>query len=240
MDEDRHPNPDTDVPDDVPDAHAADRELVAELLRQGPNSQLWQHTAREIYFYGTAVLDSMLKSGLIFDRVAAIGRGLQASEARKRHLRQSSHARDDLVHDTCSAAIQRFLRDGVLGGGWKSEEGASLKTYFVGTLVQEFPNTYRYWARTSVIEIIPDDDSDSRLSLDPTDSYLSARFADGLIEQHVRSPENRAIIRMWADRYTYAEISDVTGRSHGSIRAIIDRFKSACRASRLTEEGNEA
>ncbi|MEU4039903.1 hypothetical protein [Streptomyces collinus] len=47
--------------------------------------------------------------------------------------------------DVLATAAGRFREQALLGGGWKPELGSSLRSYYVGALVLEFPNAFRRW-----------------------------------------------------------------------------------------------
>ncbi|GGP55229.1 hypothetical protein GCM10010185_29730 [Saccharothrix coeruleofusca] len=50
-----------------------------------------------------------------------------------------------MAEDTVSQAVLDFRDRALVGGGWRPDGGACLKTYFVGRCVLAFPNAYRKW-----------------------------------------------------------------------------------------------
>lgn len=56
-------------------------------------------------------------------------------------------AANELAVDTVMVSLTSFLEDVLKKNVWQAAGGASLKTFFIGKCLWEFPNVYRRWRR---------------------------------------------------------------------------------------------
>ncbi|GAA2536844.1 RNA polymerase sigma factor [Pseudonocardia hydrocarbonoxydans] len=128
-------------------------------------------------------------------------------------------------------AIVAFRDRALIGRGWDWKGGASLKTYFIGACVYQFPNAFRRW-RTE------DETWNQLRRLDPSD--------DALLDQHHHDDtEHLALVRLEAitafdaipdDRtrramllqsrgYTYPEIAELLDITVKAVEGLLSRHR---------------
>lgn len=118
---------------------------IIEVLRQddfqGPR---YDRFVNELARYAIAALCAWMHSGVIFQLVATRGFGGLPHNASDREKLASNHElRQELAHMTVAQALRRFRERALVEGDWDYRGGASVKTYFMGTCLFEFPNVYR-------------------------------------------------------------------------------------------------
>jgi hypothetical protein len=122
----------------------ADAELVTGLMLRGYAGRPWAKFANALAEYAVEVLRAWIASGAIFAKCRAKGvRGLGALQL---------HARDDddaieIAGMTVAVALVAFREKVLIPGRWRPDRGASLKTFFIGQCLFQFPDAYRQWAR---------------------------------------------------------------------------------------------
>ncbi|MEU5692432.1 hypothetical protein [Actinosynnema sp. NPDC020468] len=114
--------------------------LRDELAAQGFEGTLWWLFTHELARYGYAVVVAWLRTDEMFAQCKK--RGCYPGPPPLDWEWDDVHS---LANDTVGQAILDFRERALIGGGWRSDGGASLKTYFVGRCVFAFPNFYRKW-----------------------------------------------------------------------------------------------
>ncbi|WP_431884132.1 hypothetical protein [Micromonospora gifhornensis] len=200
----------------------ADRDLVCELAACGFAGPLYRRFEDELAAYGLAVLQGWMYSGHIFHHTAARGFALHPTEAELEELYRNVDTRDELAIMTVALALVRFREHGLIGAGWRYEEGASLSTYFIGTCLYVFPNELRKWRSQR-----------KRWRLqDHGDPALIGQKADVVSDPAVLAVGNlrvcndlrridertRAIVALTIDGYSQDEIAHLLGET--SVRAV--------------------
>jgi hypothetical protein len=121
----------------------ADQETIIELQRQDFKGLPYEYFAAELAAYGFAVMMAWMRTREIFKQCKDKGRPLSFGLTRD----WSREDRMGLAGLTVAKALVVF-RDQVLRPAkWDPGRGATLKTYFVGACVQQFPNFYDSWMR---------------------------------------------------------------------------------------------
>jgi hypothetical protein len=120
----------------------ADAELVSRLQWHNFAGPQWEVFATELARYGVAVLRGWLRTGVIFEKVRSVGwGGLPAPPLDA----MDEHAIESLADETVVIALNKFRTDVLMQHRWKHEQGATLKTFFIGQCLIRFPNVYRSW-----------------------------------------------------------------------------------------------
>lgn len=121
----------------------ADSELLLRLQLSGYAEEEWHPVAAEFARYGLGVLQAWIATGRIFGQVRAkTGYRLTPSETGL-----DEDAVQTLATDTVVAALRAFLEKVLKQNRWDPAKGASLKTFFIGQCVLQFPNAYKKWIR---------------------------------------------------------------------------------------------
>jgi hypothetical protein len=136
---------DLDLPaDERLDRMLGDQELLLRLQLSSYAPREWLPVASEFARYGLGVLEPWIGSGRIFGKV--YGRtGFRLQPAPDGAL--DDDAANELAVDTVMVSLTSFLEGVLKKGGWDPTRGASLKTFFIGKCLWEFPNVYRRWRR---------------------------------------------------------------------------------------------
>lgn len=95
----------------------------------------------EFAAYGIAVVMAWTRTGEIFEKCRAKGRPLRASE-----LQWSRDDRLEIAIETTARALNYFLNEVLRPGKWDHNRGATLRTYFIGACLLQFPNAFELWA----------------------------------------------------------------------------------------------
>jgi hypothetical protein len=121
-----------------------DAHVVSRLLESDFADDDWYPFAEELARYGVDVLRAWIGTGAIFGKV----------RARTSYVLESApmgamdqEAVNDLSTDTVMEALRRFRDDVLRRRRWDPRKGASLKTFFIGQCLWQFPNIYRGWLR---------------------------------------------------------------------------------------------
>jgi len=135
----------SDLPaDDALDRLLGDQELLLRLQLSSYAPREWDPVAAEFARYGLGVLIPWIGSGRIFGKV--FGRtGYRLQPAPDGAL--DGDAANELAVDTVMVSLRSFLESVLKKGGWDPARGASLKTFFIGKCLWEFPNVYKRWRR---------------------------------------------------------------------------------------------
>jgi hypothetical protein len=124
----------------------ADVELNTQLMLSSYQGPGWERFALALAEYGVQVIGAWLggRERKIFAKCARKGiRGLVPMEYDEDDAR-------GLANETVAKAIATFRSNVLCRGRWKPAQGASLRTFFVGQCLFQFPNIYRKWQRGQV------------------------------------------------------------------------------------------
>jgi DNA-directed RNA polymerase specialized sigma24 family protein len=99
----------------------------------------WKRFSLVLAEYGLQVMIAWVRKGTIFEQCKKKGLGLSGVMSR------SFEDVGDLAADTVAAAIVVFRDKVLIPHVWDPSKGASLKTFFIGQCVFQFPNIYRRW-----------------------------------------------------------------------------------------------
>jgi len=170
--------------------------------------------------YGSSALIAELTSGLIFAKCAQRG-------IRLPRWRLSPQDCEELAYETLARALPLFRRIALVGGRWRPEGGATLKTYFKNFLLYPFANAYREWRKDQETDApqhegIPEDMPCPRLG--PQEIYLEREaIRDGLAA--IESRNVRAALVLAEDGYDQDEIADILGITRRSVEGLLHRHR---------------
>lgn len=215
-------SPDLPVADIVGEELAridGDALLREELAAQGFTGPGYDYFVEQIARFGYEIMRAWIARDYIF------------AQCRKYHLnlpyREIPPAeREDIVQEVVARALASFLERDIIGGGWKPELGASMKTYFTRKLCLQFANTWR-----------------QRLRGFPRDASVSLDEAGTDFEHAGPGPEELAIQRdeisrglamipsknaqvaivLHADGYRYEEIGEIIATSSRAVEGYLRR-----------------
>ncbi len=116
----------------------ADGHLVTALALYGFAGLPWRRFSNALASYGIQVMRSWIVSKEIFAQCKRKGYGLPVWTV-------SREEAFELANETTGAGVAAFRSDVLIPGVWQPSRGASLKTFFIGQCVLQFPNVYRRW-----------------------------------------------------------------------------------------------
>jgi hypothetical protein len=119
----------------------ADRVLLDELAAAGFTGPVFEVAVTEFASYGITVMMAWTRTGQIIGKCLAKGRPL--SELTPRWSRDD---RLEISIETTARALKHFIDEVLQPGKWDYRRGATLKTYFVGSCLLQFPNVFDVWA----------------------------------------------------------------------------------------------
>jgi hypothetical protein len=200
---------------------AADQQLRDELARHDFSGRQYRRFQEELARYGTAVLRAWMCSGYVFALVASRGFALHPSDAELEELHCDSDARDELADTTVAVALPRFRERALIGGGWRSEGGAALATYFMGTCLYVFPNEFRK-RRVQNEKWRRQDRHDPRLIATEADHGADPEVqvtGNLYVIDRLRDTDSRtsAMVAMTIDGYSQDEIAELLGESSSRV-----------------------
>ncbi|WP_433732491.1 hypothetical protein ACQP2Y_46825 (plasmid) [Actinoplanes sp. CA-051413] len=121
----------------------ADQRLRDALAEENFAGARYRRFEQELAAYGISVLRGWMHSGYIFKATATLGFHLDPTEYELEELVRDSDVREELANMTVAVTLPKFRDQALVGGGWTSDGGASLPTYFVGATKYVFPNEFR-------------------------------------------------------------------------------------------------
>jgi DNA-directed RNA polymerase specialized sigma24 family protein len=137
-----------------------------------------------------------------------------------------------------------FFREKVLrAGAWDPTRGATIKTYFMGACLFQFPNVYQSWQaecrRWDSLPVVSIDDLDIPELLyqvpgtDDTENRVIARdqLQRVMAELRDKYPDLHQIVEMWMDGYTDAQAAGLLGVTPRTIEGKWHRFRRSYRRS---------
>ena len=192
-----------------------DQELLLSLQLGRYSAKVWDPVAEELARYGVAVILSWIRRRLIFPKVQKrTGYGLSVAPD---HWLEDDHVARDLADETVVRAINYFKDHVLRKNKWDASKGASLRTYFIGQCLFQFPNVYKSWFnqerdRRAAEYLADDDDLDFlRGSIRGIESTVMAKVEVSEALARVKTDHARRAIVMHHQGYTYDEIATKLG-----------------------------
>jgi DNA-directed RNA polymerase specialized sigma24 family protein len=203
----------------------SDKELVLRLMLRGYEGPEWERFASALAEYALQVLQAWIASGEIFVQCARKGFGALSSTHRVITRREI----EDLATDTVVIAIDAFRRKVLIPARWDPTKGASLKTFFVGQCVFQFPNLYRSWSLRAarVLPLADPVQTSEVMARDPRPDTLA------ILTQAARSIAPGSVKFIEVARrldYTNGEIAEMLSTTEKAIEMKLARRRARLRA----------
>ncbi|SRR6266487_1102173 len=211
-----------------------DQGRVNEIVRLGIAGKSFPDLLGELAEYGFAVMMAWMRTGTIFVRCSAIGRPVRQVN---RTLDLTPEARRTISNATVSSAIQLFAKNAVIAGKWQPEQGASLKTFFIGACILTFTNEFnrwaneqRRWANQHYLAPNPEADETYRPgravgSFDPTAEEIINTEAEHALLLNIKDQQTRTLAYRIGRGETFSEAGAAVGLSEGAARNRIRRLR---------------
>jgi hypothetical protein len=211
-----------------------DRELVAKLAKgnfEGPAQELFE---AELAAYGYPVMMAWTRTGEIVRKTAGIGRPLIVPCG---GLGWSREDRSELSMETVARAVNFFREKVLRAGTWDHTRGATIKTYFVGACLFQFPNVYQVWQaerrRWNSRPAVSIDDPDGPglpyqvPGDDDTEHRALARYQLGQVMAELadKYPDLHEVVMMQLDGYTDAQAAQRLGMTPRAVEGLWRRFR---------------
>ncbi|WP_083819484.1 RNA polymerase sigma factor [Pseudofrankia inefficax] len=195
---------------------------------EGPDYDLFQH---ELSRYALQVMLAWIGKGTIFFYCAQKGiYGLRSE--RDEDTRLTPDDVEELAFETVARALPAFRRAALVNGGWTLEGGATLKTYFVGTCLYEFANTYRLWNReqrrwhsNGDAEAIHYNQTWAAAA-DPEDIVIALDTVRRLLSK-IPNERTQLVLALATDGYTHSEIAEILadGSTPRAVEGLLSRHR---------------
>lgn len=212
----------------------ADQELISALALTGFTGPAQEMFEAELAAYAYPVMMAWTRTGEIIKRCAQKGRPLGIRDT------GAGWSRDDrceLSTETVARALDFFRKKVLLHGTWDHTRGATIKTYFVGACLFQFPNVYQRWNterrswqdRCAMVVDDPGDPAGLGLlgSDDNTEEHAIARHQLQQVMDELKDsyPDLREIIELQLQGYTCAQAAARLGLSARAIEGQLYRFR---------------
>lgn len=205
----------------------ADQELVLELALRHYEGRAWNQFSTALAEYGYAVLRVWIARGQIFRRVTEKGRPI-----RRKISRIDGDAAKELAIETVTKAIIQFRERVLVPGVWNPGRGASLRTFFIGQCVLQFPDVYRAWERE---QCIPPEGLDVgtavqvRAFVAPVESQLQLR-------EWMQKVDPRSVEMILAAVEVGLSHAEIAQRLNTTVRGVESRIHRLHKQRTLTNE----
>lgn len=216
----------------------ADRDLIAHLARSGfagPGQAIFE---AELAAYAYPVMMAWTRTGEIIRKVAEKGRSLAIRDT----VPGWSHEdRSELSTETVARALVFFRATVLVTGRWDAEQGATIRTYFVGACLFQFPNVYRRWAgerrrwsAQHVMTLDSPDDPDGLRQLRAADDVefsvlTSGELAEVMADLAKKDPKLHRVAQLRLQGYTDAEAAREVGLSARALEGRWYRYRNEVR-----------
>jgi hypothetical protein len=212
----------------------ADRELISALAKAGFTGPAQEMFEAELAAYGYPVMMAWTRTGEIIRKCAEKGRPLGITDT------GTGWSRDDrceLSTETVARALVYFRKKVLLPGTWDHARGATIKTYFVGACLFQFPNVYHRWntercnwqVRCTPVVDDPEDPAGLRElpGRDSTDEQAIARRELQLVMADLEEnyPDLWRIVELKLQGFTDAQAAEQLGLSARAVEGQWYRFR---------------
>lgn len=203
----------------------ADGRLRDALAAEDFAGPAYHRFAEELAAYGVAVCTAWMQTGEMFRQCALRGYPIGF-----RPDWSPEHDITSIAGETVVRALADFRAKGLVGGGWREDGGASLKTYFMTRCVYAFLNVYRSWRHSQrhlemETTIDPADIAllDKPGSRDPSELAVAQVQVDELFADMTEAQQQILVLR--GLDYSHAEIAELVGRSTTGIERAFGRIR---------------
>jgi DNA-directed RNA polymerase specialized sigma24 family protein len=222
-----------------------DRQLIEHLAQDGfagPDQMIFE---TELAGYGYPVMMAWTRTGEIMKRVAEAGRPLSIPDTGPGWSRDD---RSELSVETVARALVFFRNKVLVPGRWDPARGTTVKTYFIGACLGQFPNVYRRWAgerrrwqNTFVVALDDPDDPAGMAQVPSKDdpaytAQTNHQVAQAMAELADKDPILHQYAQLRLQGYPAAEAARQAGLSARAAEGRWYRFRKGFRRGR-TEGG---
>ena len=212
----------------------ADRALVGELAAAGFTGPVFDVTRNELAAYGIATLMSWMRTGRIASECLAHGRPLSGAE--QVMGRWSRDDRLEIAVEATARALKYFIDKVLRPGKWSHRRGATLRTYFVGACLLQYPNVYELWVTEQKqweLVDLAEPSSEVLVARGHGDGYWADPVADAVIRSReaseildgIRDPQTRAAAEQVMQGCNYAEAGAAAGLSAAAVEGRLYRLR---------------
>jgi hypothetical protein len=211
-----------------------DRALVDDLAAAGFTGPMFDITVNELAAYGLATLMAWMRTGEIVRQCLARGRPL--ADAGRFVAQWSRDDRLEIAAETAGRGVRYFVDEVLKPGRWNHRRGATLRTYFVGACLLQFPNIYDLWVneqkRWGVVELA-DLGTEETAELgrgvgawsDPTADEVIRRQQVNEILVGITDTRTRKAAQMVMLGYEYADAGAAAGLSADAVEGRLYRLR---------------
>jgi hypothetical protein len=210
----------------------ADRVLAEELAAAGYCGVTFEMFVIELSSYGIAALMAWMRTGQIAVQCAAKGRPMAGGLPEQ----WSRDDRLEIAVETTARALKHFIGEVLIPGRWDPGRGASLKTFFVGSCVLQFPNVYSVWRTEQrpwkAVDVIEPGTEDAAVPLtqgaswsDPTAEHVLRRELTRENLDAIKDPRTRKAAEMVMDGYSFAEAGAAAGLTAAAVEGRLYRLR---------------
>lgn len=226
-----------------------DQGIVLDLQLRGYDTSTpeWVEFATAMAEYGYSVLKGWLISGTLYRMAASHGNGQGVNGLGKipDTLRLAGDDAHTLATDVLIVSIDQFRSKTLMHPRpekrWNPTGGASLKTFFVGRCLMEFPDCYVKWHRQETrihVELgryAALDDTDRLRHVDLEEAATGSATVGEVFAEV--DPLVRVMFELQDEGYSYNEIAEMlTGAGHptspATVRTNMSRLRKAARGAR--------
>lgn len=199
-----------------------DTDMLLQLQLAGYTGRTWAYFSRVLARYGFAVLRAWMLRGLMLKKCKEKGlRGLPRNGLG--HL--SMPDIEELAGETVAVAIYYFRERVLVANGWDPRRGASLRTFFIGQCLIQFPSVYRRWRAESshphedVVEEVPDKANRD----DPAGTVVNRTQIDEALA--ALDDRTAQVLRLFAEDMHQHDIARRSGLTLRAVEAILYRHR---------------
>jgi DNA-directed RNA polymerase specialized sigma24 family protein len=206
---------------------AGDAELIEILRAEGFAGRNYDELVDRLVRYALAVLQGWIANGWIFVLVENLGWGLPVTDRQRDRLRRDFDEISGLAAETVAPAFVKFEQEALKGGGWDPRGGTQLTTFFLGAVIQSFPNAFRRWARKEDPPLPSGNVQTLRTAVDPAVTLSQNHDREVLLSE--LSENQRRAIEMTESGYPQAEIAEYLGTTERAVEGLLRRSRAKLR-----------
>jgi hypothetical protein len=211
-----------------------DRALVDELAAAGFTGPVFDVTVNEFAAYGIATLMAWMRTGEIVRQCLARGRPLAG--VGRFAAQWSRDDRLEIAIETAARGVRYFVDEVLKPGRWNHRRGTTLRTYFVGACLLQFPNIYELWVneqkRWAMVELAEPGAEESgepgrgdRVWSDPTADEVIRRQQVNEIFAGITDTRTRKAAQMVMLGYEYADAGAEVGLTADAVGGRLYRLR---------------
>lgn len=217
-----------------------DAAMVEQLRNAGFEGAEYDWFEEELVRYGWSVVDAWLKYGQIFAECAKINRPVSPTDRERNQLYHDHAEREDLAATIVGFSMGSFREKALVGGGWRPERDASVKTYFVNHLVREFSNYFRAWRRQNKHWGSAQAETHPREPAQTDPLAIAVQKASVRAEFAKLKPREREVVTLHYDGYSNAEIAELTNAvSEKAVEGVLARWRKREQTLRSEDDSHE-